>query len=261
MEYDTRLYKILYPNDSLVASQLTPQQFASHYTTGTDKYYNGKVIFAEVDPSFRHPFFPIEEVLRQVKPHSDGRPKSTKYIANYRVLEHVDFTALGTLYLCTAQGHILPLESKEYDHNGEQDPIRIFAEISPMTMLILSDLDCMEFGRSITDPKDHKSAPAQFYTQLNVDVVEFIEYFKKNPFVNSPIGSIHPSYLRDSYIDLKKYTEKHKKGLCLNSSLSTISYKLIRCGYMFASQNQMKFYEMPEMDYIEQNHYKFFKNM
>ena len=261
MEYENHLYKILYPNNALVASQLTPGLFANHYTTGSDKYYNGKVIFAELDPSFRNPFLPIDDALIHVHPHRDGRPKATKFIANYRVLEHIDFNAIDKLYLCTAQGYLLPLQSKEYDSLEEKGHIRIYAEISPMRMLILSDLDFAHFGKFITDPADFKSAPAQFYTQMNVDVGDFLKFLHKNPFTNSPITSIHPSCLRDAFHDLKKYKDKHNKGLCLNSTVSTISYKLIRRGYMFASQKQMKFFQMPDLDYIEHNHYKFFRNM
>lgn len=261
MDYDIHLYKILYPNNALIASQLTPEQFANHYTSGSDKHYNGKVIFAEIDPSFRNPFFPIDEALGHVKAHPDGRPKATKFIANYRVLEHINFDAIMVLYLCTAQGHLLPLQPAEFTNHEEKEQIRIYAEISPMRMLILSDLDFAGFGKFITDPLDFKSAPAQFYTQFNVDVADFIAYFKKQPFTNSPISSIHPSCLRDAYNNLKKYQNKHNKGLCLNSTLSTISYKLISRGYMFASQAQMKFFPMPEKDYIEHHHFKFYKNM
>jgi len=261
MAHDIHLYKICYPNNALVASQLTPEEFAKHYTTGSDKYYNSKVLFAEIDPTYRHPFFPIDEALKHVKPHPDGRPKATKFIANYRVMEHIDFDALDKLYLCTAQGHILPLESQDYENHEEQGTCRIYSEISPMRMLILSDLDFAQFGKFITDPLDFKSAPAQFYTQLNLEVLDFIEYFKDNPFTNSPVGSIHPSCLRDAYYELTKYKDKHNKGLCLNSTLSTISYKLIRRGYMFASQKQMKFFAMPDIDSIEHNHYKFYRNM
>jgi len=261
MDYPVHLYKVLYPNNALIASQLTPDQFADHYTIGSDKHYNGKVIFAELEPSYRHPFLPIDKALAYVKPHSDGRPKATKFIANYRVLEHIDLKAIETLYICTAQGHILRLDSAEIPNHSEKGKIWIYAEISPMTMLLLSDLDCLDFGRFITDPKEFKSAPAQFYTQLNVDVKAFIEYFKHHPFTNSPIGSIHPSAMRDAYYELKKYGDKHNKGLCLNSSLSTVSYKLIRRGFTFASGKDMKFFAMPPLEEIEHKNYKFFRNM
>lgn len=262
MEYDIHLYKICYPNNALVASQLTPAQFADHYTSGTDKHYNGKLIFAEIDPQFRDPFFSIDEALTHVKPHSDGRPKATKFIATYRVLEHLDLTAIQTLYLCSAQGHLLPLQPEKYNSSYEEDSmIHIYAEIAPMRMLILSDLGYEKFGNYITDPADFKSAPTQFYTQLNVDVPGFVDFFTKQPFTNPPIQSIHPSSLRDAYNDLIKYKDKHNKGLCLNTALSTVSYKLIKTGFMFASQKQKQFFPMPDLEFIEHNYYRFYKNM
>jgi len=101
MEYKKRLYQILYPNNSLVASQLNPEQFGKHYQVGTSRHYVGKVIFAEVDADFRSDFFNIEEGFADVVPHTDGRPKATKFICSYRVLEHIDLDALKNLYLVT----------------------------------------------------------------------------------------------------------------------------------------------------------------
>jgi len=86
MEYKNRLYMVLYPNQSLIASQYDPEMFARHYTSG------------------------IENILKDLKPHSDGRPKATKFIASYRVLEHVELSALGKLYLSTEEGHCIGIE-------------------------------------------------------------------------------------------------------------------------------------------------------
>lgn len=261
MDYPVHLYKVLYPNNALIASQLKPEQFADHYTVGSDKHYNGKVIFAELDPAYRHPYFPIDEALAHVKPHPDGRPKATKFISNYRVLEHIELGAIDKLFIATAQGYVQALEAEEMPPASEDDGLAIYAEISPMTMLILSDLNNRQFGRFITDPGSFQSAPAQFYTKLNVDILGFIEYFKQYPFTNSPISSIHPSALRDAVEELSKYKDKHNKGLCLNSSLSTVSYKQIDRGFTFARGEEMKFFAMPPLDDIEHHNFKFFRNM
>ena len=91
MSYENHLYQILSPNQALVASQLSPEQFAKHFTVGSVRYYEGKVIFAELDTEFRNPYFNIEQGLAGLVPHDDGRPKATKYISTYRTLEHLDF--------------------------------------------------------------------------------------------------------------------------------------------------------------------------
>ncbi|HET6450850.1 MAG TPA: hypothetical protein VFI08_06040, partial [Spirochaetia bacterium] len=112
MEYANRLYVIVHPTSALIGSQYTPEQLARHYTVGPTRHYRGKVIFAEVDVAFRHPYFRIEEAIAELKPHEDGRPKATKFISCYRVLEHIELSALKSLYLTSEEGHCLELEPR-----------------------------------------------------------------------------------------------------------------------------------------------------
>ena len=67
-------------------------------------------MFVELDPTFRDDFFNIEEGLERCKPHKDGRPKKSVYIATYRVLEHVPLSVMGKLYLVTSYGQTLALD-------------------------------------------------------------------------------------------------------------------------------------------------------
>ena len=261
MEYKNRLYAIFHPNDALVASQLTPEQFAKHYTSGSSQHYRGKVIFAEIDPEFRSPYFRIQEVFDNLRPHEDGRPKSTKFISTYRVLEHIDIEAIQRLHLATQEGYSIALERGEYENPYEEGFVRIYAEIAPMRMLVLSDYDFRDFGGYITNPSNYKSAPKQLYTQLDVNIVEFLEEFEHNPFMESPVRNMHPSSLRDAFNEVRRYSEKHTKGLCVDSSLDEISYKLIRHGFMFASQETSRFFPMPPLSEIEKNNFKFWRAM
>jgi len=52
-EFTKHLYLILFPNEALVASQLTPEEFGMHYSIGSPRHFSGKVIFVEVDIEFR----------------------------------------------------------------------------------------------------------------------------------------------------------------------------------------------------------------
>ena len=261
MEYDTHLYMILHPHNALVASQLDPAHFARHYTTGSSRHYRGKVIFAEIDPEFRNPFLRIDEILKVVRPHEDGRPKATKFVASYRVLEHAEFDAIGKIYLTSQEGDCIGLESGPYDETGSDSSLNLYAEITPLRMLVLSEFDFTGFGRYITDPRNPKSAPKQFYTQLELNVPEFISELESNPFKPSPIHDLHPSTLRDGYLEIATYPEKHHKGVSLDCRLDQISYKLIKNGFMFSSQDAVKFYPMPSSDTIEKQAYKFWRSM
>lgn len=261
MEYERYLYAIMYPNHALVGSQLQPEQFARHYTSGSTRSYNGKVIFARVNSEFRHPYFDIESIIDEIKPHEDGRPKATKFIRSYRVLEHLDLSAIETLYLTSPDGHVLELQPQPYVNTHKPGLIRLFAEIVPMRMLVLSNYDFSQFSSYITDPDNRKGAPKVFYTQIDFDITEFIKEYQRNPFIRPPIESIHPSTVRDAYAELIDNAEKHTKGLCLDSELDRIPYKLIRHGFMFASPGESLFFPMPSPREIEQRNFKFWRSM
>jgi hypothetical protein len=260
MNYKNRLYMVLHPNDSLIASQLEPEQFAQHYTTGSSRHYSGKLIFAEVDVNYRNDYFNIENILKELKPHTDGRPKSTKFIESYRVLEHVDLSAIGTLYLSTEEGHCIGLERGTHS-SPHAEGIRIYAEIEPMHMLVMSKLSPPEFGAEITNPGHGKSAPKQFYSQLNIDILEFIEEFEHNPFRPSPVAALHPSTIRDAFLELKSNPEKNSKGLALDSNLDNISYRQLKHGFTFSTKGDSIFYPLPNSRDIEAKSLKFWRTM
>lgn len=261
MNTDKHLYMILYPNCSLVGSQYSPEQFAKHYMSGSTRYYTGKLVFAEIDINFRNPYFKIDKGLEELVPHPDGRPKATKFICSYRVLEHIDFGAIKSLYLSTPEGYILEL--KEGTHDAPHLPgfLRTFAEIEPLHMLVLTKYNFVEFGKNITDPNNTKGAPKFFYTQIELDTKEFLKEFEENPFMQPPLLTIHPSKLRDAIHELSVHEEKNTKGLALNCPLDQIPYKMIRHGFMFASQEETLYFPMPSLEEIERTNYRFWRSM
>ena len=260
MDYKKRMYMVLYPNQSLIASHYDPEMFARHYTSGSSRHYSGKLIFAEVDINYRNDFLDIENVLKEFKEHSDGTPKATKFIASYRVLEHVELSAIGQLYISTQEGHCIALDKADCTEHKDGF-IRIFAEIAPMHMLVMSRLTPHNFGTYISASSNHKSAPCQFFTQLNLDLVEFVQEFEKNPFKPSPIASLHPSTIRDGYLELMGKPKKKTKGLALDSDMDSISYRHIRNGFTFASKGESLFYPMPSTRAIEAANLKFWRTM
>ncbi len=260
MNYENRMYMVLCPNTALIASQYDPEMFAQHYTSGSSRHYSGKVIFAEIDADYRNDFFEIESILNDLASHSDGRPKATKFIASYRVLEHIDFSAIGKLYISTEEGHCIALERGENDSTGEEST-RIYAEIAPMRMLVMSKYTPADFGAYITASDNQKSAPKQFYTQLDIDLPEFLEAFEKNPFKPSPITSLHPSTIRDAFHELMSYPKKMSKGLALDSNMNAISYRLLKHGFSFSSKDGNLFYPLPDHREIEAQNLKFWRTM
>ncbi len=261
MSFDKHLYMILFPNTALVGSQLAPMEFGKHFISGSSKYYSGKLIFAEVDIAFRNPYFKIDDMLANLTPHSDGRPKSTKYVSTYRVLENVDFDAIKHLYITTPEGYTLDLASGPYEARHQPGLIRVFGEISPVSMMVLSDYNFMEFSKFITNPASFVGAPKMFYTQIDLDIEEFLKEIEANPLMQRPIPEIHPAVLRKSILELRQYKDKHTKGLSLTNPLGSVSFRNLRHGFMFASQNQNKFFPLPSREEIERTNLKFWKYM
>jgi hypothetical protein len=261
MQYPNRLYLILHPTAALVGSQLPPEELARHYTVGPTRYYRGKVLFAELDPAFRHPYFAIEAGLADLLPHEDGRPKATKYISTYRVLEHVDFAALRGLYLTSAEGYCLGLEQGPYEPALAGQDLRIFAEIAPLRMLVLSRMDFVGFGQFITDPANPIGAPRFFYTQVELDIDGFLSEYEANPFMQPPLRNLHPEILSEAIRELRTVRSKSNKGLSLHSNLDNLSYRMISRGFMFAGSGESRYYPMPDQAAIEKANLKFWRSM
>jgi hypothetical protein len=260
MEHTNRLYLIVHPTAALIGSQLTPDQLAKHYTVGPTRHYRGKVIFAELDPGFRHPYFAIDAAMKELRPHEDGRPKATKYISSYRVLEHVDYAALGNLYLTSEQGYCLELEAGPAPADSGRGE-RIYAEITPLRMLVLSRMDLRAFGTFITDPANSIGAPRFMYTQVELAIDDFLTEYEQNPFMQPPIPNLHPAILRDAIHELRGATSKTNKGLLLGTNLDNFSYRLLRKGFVFAAQKDWKFYPMPTPAQIEKKNLKFWRSL
>lgn len=265
-QYEAHLYMILYPNQSLVLSQLPPAEFVLRYSYGTTSHYEGKMIFAELDINYRNPYFPLDEALSELKPHEDGRPKASKYVSSYRILEHVELDAIQQVFLCNADGTFMAIEAGPYTPPPEgradiKEDFNIFVEVTPLTTIVLSRLHMRDFGKWMTGGNKFLSVPRLFYLEMNFDLNSFLERFRDNPFVPSPIVGIHPSKLRDAILDLKAKPDQFTKALTLHNALTKQSYRSITTGLMFMDKDHEKFFPMPSLDKIEEKNYPFFKEM
>lgn len=260
-EFETRLYVIISPNYALVASQLDPVSFGRHYAIGSSRYYQGTVIFAEIDSSYRHDFFRIDEMLEEVKAKSDGTPKRTKFISTYRVIEHVDMSAFKNLYVVSAEGEVLEMEQAPYDRKHQPGFVRTYQEICPLSSIVLSHMTPPEFGEYITDPQQPKGAPKVVYTQIDLNIDEFLNAIEENPFHPGPLPNVHPQKLRQQILDIKDDTSKKTKGVTLDSVINKLSFLRLRSGFWIATQGEMIYYPIPDEETLERDHYAFYKSV
>jgi len=260
-DYEKHLYMIAFPKNALIASQLKPEDFAKHYTVGTAKHYQSKVIFAELDINFRDPYFAIDDYLAQTVPHEDGSPKKTKFISLYAVLEHVDLQAIQKLYLVTAGGKALGIDPKPYTAINEPGFVRIYQEVTPIYNLVGSNLDQRQFGRWITRETRSKGCPKICFTQIEFDVDEFLRENKDRTIIISPFPEHHPWRLYDCLRQLRADPQMKTKTISLGSLLREISYSKIRHGFWFADGENMLFFPMPTRDELEDKHYKWWREV
>ncbi len=261
-QYEKHLYLILYPNEALVASQLSPEAFAKHYSIGSPRHFMGKVIFAEIDPAYRDPddYLRIGEYLKRTeKPEG---PKRTKFVKSYRVLEHIDFSALRCLYLVTTDGAVLGLDKSEEPFEEDNEPrVRVYQELAPLQLLVASNLDPHRFGCYITEETWSKGAPKIFFCQYDIDVEAVVARNQIVGFGMGPLPNVNPSNLPAALKELRELPDKRTKTISLNPNLDAMSYKAIQPGFWFADVRSTVFYRMPTMDELHEKHYSWWRQL
>lgn len=258
-DFTKHLYLILYPNEALVASQLTPEEFGMHYSVGSPRHFTGKVIFVEVDIEFRHPYLRIDEYLNITESAFPGRPKRTKFVKSYRVLEHVEFSALRRLYLVTTEGGVLGLEKGEQSADGKEKGVQLYQEICPLRLLVASNLGPRGFGQFITQETWSRGAPKIFFTKYDIDVAAVVESNEVHAYHTGPLPNVNPTNLPTALKELKEDPSKKTKTVSLNPNIDYMSYKSIKQGFWFSDGQDTLFYRMPTMDELHEKHYSWWR--
>ncbi len=261
-DFEKHLYLILFPNEALVASQLSPEEFGKHYSIGSPRHFTGKVIFVEVDIKYRHEYLKIDENLVYTRSDKPGVPKRTKFVKSYRVLEHIDLAALRSLYLVTTDGAVLALDkSQEPDDYGDGDRVRVYQEICPLRLLVASHLDPRQFGNYITRETWSKGAPKIFFTQYDIDVEDVVASNQVRAFGMGPLPNVNPTNLPTALRELREDRRKKTKTVSLNPNLDVMSYKAIQPGFWFSDGKQTVYYAMPTMDDLHKKHYSWWRHL
>jgi hypothetical protein len=247
------LYLSLVP-EALIASMLSPEEFGNYYAVGTKKKSSGQAIFFEVDPNFRSKYFRIKEGISRCVPHEDGSPKASIYISVYRVLEHVDVSALGQLYLVTQDGRTLGLNSTDHIPTLE-DGLHLYKEIVPVSPLVASRLNPMEFYDLIVkNPTSLVTLPAIAFAELRLDELA----------VDPEMGQVgdlpysNMDHLREVLKDLN--TKPVATKMVDRASPATFAYRTVKNGLYVGNEKAISFYPMPSRDDLRENHYRWWRS-
>lgn len=165
------LYCMAYPIEALVASMLPPAEFGSYMAIGSKKSSRGKVVFMEVDKDLKSDAFNLDRARHECRPHPDGSPKASVYLAIYRVLEHLPLESVKNLYLTTKDGRTLAIAPQKVAYEAahlRRGGVFLYQELAPARPQVISSLDPLDFGRLMTDPKTPIHLPKLLFARMRV---------------------------------------------------------------------------------------------
>jgi hypothetical protein len=235
--HGTHLYLSLIPQ-ALVASMLPPEEFGRYYATGTKVHVQGEAIFFELDPSFRSEDFPFHIIERRCVPGPAGEPKKSVYLGIYRVLSRIPVAALGNLYLVTRDGQTLELHRAPYQRAREGE-LHLYQEFCPITPMVASRLEPLDFCRFITDPCQPIHVPRIVFSEL------MLHDLATDPRRGSAEDLPYPNleHLRDC---LEQLATDHKEAkLVLKQVHQGVLYRMVEGGFYVGDQYDFAFYRFP----------------
>jgi hypothetical protein len=245
-----RYYLTLFPMEALVASELSPKDFAGYMATGPKKASSETLIFTEVLEEFGH-YFDWEYAHKKCQHHADGQPKHSLYLSVYKVVENIPLDKIGKLYLTTRDGSVLALEKEVYFiPENEKRNYLLYQELCPIRPLVVSILTPDKFAEYIISGKNKITAPTLFFTDLKViDFNDMDNTGNMGRFYDKNIDHLK------SCIDMVKNTPNKVMKTLDRSHGSEFSYQLINRGIYAADQNNLFVYKMPSIETLEQKNY------
>ena len=246
---EPHLYVSLIP-EAMIASHLSPEQFGQYYATGHARRAKGKAIFFEIDPTFRHDYFDLDAAMAQLAPHPDGRAKNSVYVSNYRVIEHVPVSALGTLYLATDYGATLGLQ-RSVNEPPATSGLHLYKELAPVNSLVASSLPPREFYESITvKPSKLLWFPALAFAELGIGELS-----------DDPVGGEVGDLPYENIFHLREALAavlEPGKTTKMVERLPTIEfpYRSVKAGsgFYYGNGHDLAFYAMPSVTQMRDRH-------
>jgi hypothetical protein len=247
------LYVSLLP-EALIASMIPPEEFGTYYAVGTRRKLHGQAIFLEIDPSFRHEFFRIEDGISRCVPHVDGEPKKSVYISTYRVLEHIPLGAVLRLYLVTAYGETLGIDRSDLLPSDDGD-LHLYQEIAPVQPLVVSTLGPVAFYEFITqDPSSMIHLPSIAYADLRLGALARDPEF-------GDVGELPYAFiphLRECLVELQEKTIETKMVDRVHPV--EFPYRMIKTGIYIGSREELAYYPLPSRDELRDKYYRWWRS-
>lgn len=247
------LYLSLVP-ESLIASHLSPEEFGSYISVGSQKRSRGQAIYFKLTDAY------TETQLKKLGLDANlGRtvgepPRRSAYLNIYRVLEQTPLDALESIHLTTDDGRVLHLKPSTYQPDLAPR-FHLYQEFCPVSPRVISTLEPKAFAQEITDSTKAISLPALVFTELKLEGLAEDPEAKAH---NLPYTSIE--HMRDCMRELRAKPNKKMKTVVRNFH-SDLLYRTLRGGFYVATTgNGFRYFPMPSREELETTFYPWWRS-
>ena len=249
---DVRYYMVGYRSEALIASHLDPESFGSYMAVGTKKLTRGSLLFFEIDRSLKSDFFRLHDIDKRCAPHPDGKPKRSKYISIYRVLENLDLSFVKKLYLVTADGRTLGIDPQPYQAWSESAKGYLYQELCPVHPLIISALAPRQFCQFMTNPEIPLYLPRIFFANLRLD-------HDAQGHLAGSLPYRDPLHIEECLRELSSNPEKMTKTVSRTPHISAF-YRTIHSGFFLGDRSDMLYFPFPQQQALEGEHARWWRS-
>ena len=246
---ETRFYLSIFPQEALIASQLTPEKFGQYMSTGRKNGSYEKMIFIEIEGGSGS-YFDWKHAAENCVEHEDGEPKHSLWMSVYRVLEHVPLSALKELYMVTDDGRSLAIAPRPYSAGGKDLPFWVYQELCPVRPLVVSAYNPSQFSQHMTHKDVKVAVPKIAFADLKVIDFDNLE----------DTGNVGRTYdtnlahLKDCIRSVTSAQVKKVKNV-ERSRTESFGYQTVKSGVYIGDGTDVIEYPMPSIDQIRQNHF------
>ena len=239
--------------EALIASMLPPENFGAYLAAGKANRAHGPAMFFEVDAPFDTDFFDFDYAQRECVPHEDGSPKHSVYLGIYRVLEHTPLANLKRLYLATDDGRVLPLEQEQPPESFAQRTT-MYAEICPVTPLVVCTLDPVEFCNFITTGRHPLRMPAICLVDIETEAW--------SASGAQPLAGRQPAGEAEHVANCIREVEgSAKKTKIVDRTHMIQSWDIdIRHGFFVGDGERVLYYPFPSRETLERDHHEWWRS-
>lgn len=244
----THLYLSILP-EALVGSMLAPEEFARHLAVGSGRAMRSQALFFEVDRDEAAKYFDLARLDVKCVPYPDGTPRSTSYVAVYRVLERLPRRALKRLHLVARDGTSLALDPGNYNDPGaDVGRAYLYQELCPVSPLVVARLSPTEFAREITSPKHAVYVPRIIFNDCRLNDIDIA------PRANTKLPYRQLEHILYSLEELKRRPSKISK-LVDREMQHDIQFWMIESGIFVGDQDGITFYPMPDEETLRRDRF------